>query len=116
MSLFHYDEEGGNYIAEIDGVQFVCEEPTPEREEAAPLLARAYREKLPQLAAFMMDDIAEVFGEQSQDALIQALGAPQIDLDTEVITYLEHTLDDIHVIDVEYGGMLDEFYGVSIDG
>ena len=44
------------------------------------------------------------------------LGTPMIDLDREVITYLEQSLDDIHIIDVEYGGLLDEFYEVAIDG
>ena len=116
MSLFVFDEEESLYSAKIDGVELVCEEVTPEFEKAAPALARAYHEKLPQIVAFMLDDIAEVFGDMTADGLTEALGVPQIDLDREVISYLEHTLDDCHIIDVEYGGLFDEFYEVSIDG
>ena len=116
MSLFIFDEEESLYSAKIDGVELVCKEVTPEFEKAAPALARAYHEKLPQIAAFMLDDITEVFGDMTADELTAALGVPQIDLDREVVSYLEHTLDDCHIIDVEYGGLLDELYGVNIDG
>lgn len=116
MSLFLFDEDQNVYSAKIDGVELVCEEATPEFEKAAPVLAQAYKDKLPEIVAFMMDDITDIFGDMTEDQLTDALGVPQIDLDREVITYFEHTLDDSHVIDVEYGGLLDEFYEVSIDG
>lgn len=116
MGLFVFNEEDGFYTAKMDGVEFVCEDATPESEKAVPALTRIYREKLPQIVAFIMDDITGFFGDMTEDELADALGTPQIDLDREVITYLEHTLDDTHIIEVEYGGMLDEFYGVSIDG
>lgn len=116
MSLFVFDAEEGIHSAKIDGIEFVCEEIKPEFERSVPALAQAYPEKLPQIAAFILEDITEVFGDITEDDLIDALGTPQIDLDREVITYLEHTLDDAHIIEIEYGGLLDEFYGVSIDG
>lgn len=116
MSLFTFDEGEDLYSAKMDGIEFLCEEATPELEKAVPVFAEAYQEKLPRLVAFMMDDVTEFFGEVTGDELAKALGTPQIDLDREVITYLEHTLDDIHIIEVEYGGVLDEFYGVNIDG
>lgn len=116
MSLFIHDEEENVYTAKIDGVEFVCEETTPEFEKDAPALAQAYREKLPQIAAFLMDDVTEMFGDISEEELTDALGTPQVDLDREVITYLEHTLDDSHIIEVEYGGLFEEFYEVTIDG
>lgn len=116
MSIFIYDEEENTYTAKIDGIEFICEEKKPEFEETAPALAKAYREELPQIVAFMMDDITDFFGDITEDKLTDALGTPQIDLDREVITYLEHTLDDVHIIEIEYGGLFEEFYGVSIDG
>lgn len=116
MGLFAFDEEEGVYNAKIDGVEFVCEKAAPEFEKTASALAQAYQKKLPQIVAFMMDDITDMFGDITEDELTAALGIPQIDLDREMITYFEHTLDDSHIIDVEYGGLFDEFYGVSIDG
>lgn len=116
MSLFVFDEEENLYCAKMDGIEFICEEAAPELEKAVPALAEAYGNKLPQIVAFMMDDITEMFGDITEDRLTEALGTPQIDLDREVIAYLEHTLDDSHIIEIEYGGLLDEFYGVSIDG
>ena len=41
---------------------------------------------------------------------------PPIDLDNDIITYTEHTLDDIHVIDVEFRGIFDEILETRIDG
>ena len=62
---------------------------------------------------------AEIIGgtsDLSAGQLMAALGKPQIDLDRNVITYLEHTLDDVHIFEVEFQGMLEEFLYVSIDG
>ena len=116
MGRFTYHEEEENYIAEINGIQFVCEDVMPEFEETALALADVYQEKLPEIAAFLLDDMEEMFGDISVEELTEALGMPQIDLDREVISYLEHTLDDCHIIDVEYGGVLEEFYEAVIDG
>ena len=62
-------------------------------------------------------NMAQMYGNDLGRRLFaEALGTPLIDLDREVVTYLEQTLDDIHIIDVEYGGLLNEFYEVAIDG
>lgn len=116
MELFTYDAEEGAYSAEIEGIQFVCEEWKPEVEKTAYALAKRYPQKLPQIAAFLLEEVGAVFDDLSADELMEALGTPQIDLDREIITYLEHTLDDDHIIDVEYGGLLEELYEASIDG
>ena len=97
-------------------MEFVCEDVTPEFEKDAPALAKAYQDKLPQIAAFLMDDVTDMFGDITEEELADALGVPQIDLDRGTITYLEHTLDDSHIIEVEYGGLLEEFFEVTIDG
>ena len=34
-----------------------------------------------------------------------ALGNAFIDLDNQTLSYLEHTLDDVHIIDVEFDGV-----------
>ncbi len=38
------------------------------------------------------------------------------DLDSSVIVYCEQTLDDVHIISVEFGGLFTDFYYASIDG
>lgn len=116
MGIFVLNKEDNTYAATIDGVEFVCEEATPEFERIAPALAQAYQEKLPRLIESMMDDVTEMFGFITADELKDALGTPQVDLDRDVVTYFEHTLDDGHIIEVEFGGMFDEIYEVSIDG
>lgn len=116
MSLFVHNEEGDNYEAEINGVRFICQEVTPEYETTATALAEVYKKKLPQIVAFMLDDITAILGDISADALTEALGTPEIDLDRSIISYLEQTLDDSHIIDVEYGDNFEELYEVIIDG
>lgn len=116
MSLFVHNEEDGAYEAVIKGIRFTCEEVSAELEAASAALADAYKEKLPQIADFMLGDIVEVFGDMSADALISALGTPEIDLDRSAISYFNQALDDSHIIEVEYGGVFDELYEVIIDG
>lgn len=106
--------EEGIYKAEINGGIFTYDEMSPEYEKTAFALADAYKEKLPQIAAFILDDITAMFGNISEEDLTEALGAPDIDLDCKTINYLEHSLGDSYIIDVEYGGILNEFYEVSI--
>ena len=57
-----------------------------------------------------------MFGVSDVDIIKKALGKPQIDLDSSVIVYCEQTLDDVHIISVEFGGLFTDFYYASIDG
>lgn len=116
MALFEFDEKQKGYIAEIDSMRFYCEELKPEYEILAKELADSYEEKLPEIIEFMLPEIQEIFGDVSEEELMEAIGIPQIDLDREIISYLEQTLDDIHIIDVEFSGIFDEFFEVKIDG
>ena len=116
MSLFVRNDEDNTYEAEIGGIRFVCQEPNPEYESASKDLADAYEEKLLEIVKFMMDDITDIFGNMSADELTEALGTPEIDLDRNIISYSEQTLDDSHVIDVEYSGIFEDLYEVIIDG
>ena len=116
MSIFKYDDRHKALIAEINGVRFCCEEEKDGYASQAQELAEVYEEKVPDIVAFILDEVCSMFGDVSEDDLAEALGTPLIDLYREVVTYLEQTLDDIHIIDVEYGGLLNEFYEVAIDG
>ena len=116
--MFKYSEEWASYLAELNGVEFICEEPSEELEAAAKRLAEGYQDRLPALAAFILEEMETDglgFGPLTVPELIAALGKPQIDLDQSVIHYMEQTLDD-HIFDVEYEGDLEEFLVFTLDG
>ena len=116
MAFFELNEEEQAYTARIDSVEFICEEVKEGYEDTAREIAEVYEDKLPELASFIAADVEDIFEDITADDLVEALGTPLIDLDRETVTYLDHTLDDIHIIEVEYEGILDDFLGVSVDG
>ena len=64
----------------------------------------------------MLSDIEEMFEINDVEIIRNSLGNPLIDLDNNRLSYLEQTLDDIHIIDVEFDGIFENFYEASIDG
>lgn len=64
----------------------------------------------------MLFDIEEMFGINNVEIIKNSLGNVLIDLDNNKLSYLEQTLDDMHIIDVEFDGIFEKFYDVSIDG
>ncbi len=64
----------------------------------------------------MLSDIEEMFEINDVEIIRNSLGNPLIALDNNRLSYLEQTLDDIHIIDVEFDGIFENFYEVSIDG
>ena len=116
--MFEYDEDNGAYLAVSNGIEFVCEEPSEELEAVAKRRAEVYEARLPDLAAFILEEMETDglgFGPLTVPELTAALGKPQIDLDTSVIHYMEQTLDG-HIFDVEYDGDLEEFLIFTLDG
>lgn len=65
---------------------------------------------------YMLSDIEEMFGISDVEIIKNSLGNALIDLDNNRLSYLEQTLDDVHIIDVEFDGIFEKFYDVSIDG
>ena len=47
--MFKFDEERDEYVAELNGVEFVCDEPEDGYEEEAQKLSKLYFEKLPEM-------------------------------------------------------------------
>ena len=109
--MFEYSKEDAAYLAQLNGIEFICEEPSEELEETARKLAELYEDRLPALAEFMLEEMETDgldFGPLTDSE-------PQIDLDTSVVHYLEQTLDD-HIFDVEFDGDLEEFLIFTLDG
>lgn len=113
---FKYDEKYKMFTAEINKVKFECEKIDMNLEMKAFEYANFYRKRLKTIVSGMMDEITSFYGDMSEDALMNALGKPTINLDNGLMTYCEHTLDDSHVIDVEFDGIFEEIIEVRIDG
>ncbi len=115
--MFKFDEERDEYVAELNGIDFVCDEPEDSSyEEEARKLSKLYYEKLPEILDFLFPELQQIYGDIQKTELPQLLGKPTIDLSTSQILYMEQTLDDIHIIGLEYGADLEELYNFSIDG
>lgn len=115
-NMFHFDEDLEMYSAELDGVEFVCEEPGAEQEQEAKKLAKLYAQKLPEIVAFLLPEIQKVYGEVDREQLPRLLGRPTVNLDTFQVMYMEQTLDDSHIIEFEYADDFEGFECFNIDG
>ncbi|MEJ8735693.1 hypothetical protein [Mediterraneibacter sp. ICN-202921] len=114
--VFIHDDKYDEFHAELKGIKFVCEKAEDNYERLAEELSNAYESKLPDIVNFLLPEINEMFGISDIDVIQKSLGKPQIDLDKSMIVYCEQTLDDIHIISVEFGGLFTDFYYASIDG
>lgn len=109
--------ENNEYEAEINGVKFVCESVEDDYEETAAKIAEVYESKLDDIAQFMINEgISDFYGEFMPQEIINSLGKPTVDLERCLVSYYEHTLDDVHIIEFEYDGLLDELFYLNIDG
>jgi hypothetical protein len=57
-----------------------------------------------------------VFEISDVEVIRVSLGKPTIDLDMCRLSYIEHTLDDVHIIDVEFSGVFEKLLCSAIDG
>ncbi len=115
--MFSYNAEYQMNIAEINGVIIACEEVEDDYEKLAQEMADKYFQKLDEIVQFLIDEgICEYFGELSADEIKSSLGKPLIDIENQLVQYLEHTLDETHIIEFEYEGDLEEFSCMSVNG
>ena len=115
-SIFTFDEKDKQHKAVINNITFVCNEIKPEYEQYAKDLANNYDKKILDIIKYMLSDIEEMFGINDVENIKNSLGNALIDLDNNRLSYLEQTLDDMHIIDMEFDGIFEKFYYVSIDG
>lgn len=114
--MFKLNEKRNEYVAELNGIEFVCNEIKDGYETEAQKLSKLYYEKLPEIIEFMLSELQQFYGDIDKTELPRLLGKPTINLTTYQIMYLEQALDDIHIIEFEYGGDFAEFYYFNIDG
>ena len=114
--MFKFDEERDEYVAELNGVEFVCDEPEDGFEEEAQKLSKLYFEKLPEILEFMLPELQQIYGNIDKAKLPQLLGKPTINLTTYQIMFMEQTLDGTHIIELEHDDDFAGFECFSIDG
>ena len=115
--MFSYSDEYEMNIAEINGVIIACEEVEDDYEELAQEIADKYPQKLDEIVQFLIDEgICEYFGEVTAEKIKSLLGKPLIDIENQLVQYLEHTLDETHIIEFEYEDDFEEFSCMNIDG
>ena len=115
--MFSFDGEFDRYSAELDGLLLLVDEVTPESEEQARALAKAYRENERRIMEFITDDdhFIAFFGKHDPDEAREVLETPMIDLGLEQVSYMGG-FDDCHMVSFEYGGLFEELMYLSIDG
>jgi hypothetical protein len=83
---------------------------------------QAYPEKIDEITEYLSQDegIKIFFNSPSKEEIAAKLNEPSIRVFPEynygIISYLNHELDNIHIIDIEFDGVLERFTEVSIDG
>lgn len=116
MNNFKYSEKYQTYIYNINKVIICCDEPAEKYEKKASVIAKKYKNTISSIVDFIYEDVTEMFGEMSKEIILNSLGTPLINIQSEVITYLDHTLDQTHIIEIEYSNDLEKFHYVTIDG
>ena len=114
----HYDEQLQSYIIEIKNILFVSEDEQDSSYIAKlEVIAENYHRGLGGIIAFMLPDLAEMYGDTDAETVREKLGRPVIDYDNGTVRYLEQSFDDTHIFEFEF--LDDAFQDIqyfSIDG
>lgn len=114
-SMFVLDETEKQFIAEMNGVIFICENLYHDYEKRAVELAEAYDKKLSLIVEYIRPDIEEIFGISDTEEIQKSLGIPQVDLDRGTIMYLKYERNKRYVIGMDFDGVFDAFYNSFIE-
>ncbi|MDR0577602.1 MAG: hypothetical protein LBI87_08745 [Candidatus Accumulibacter sp.] len=118
---FHHNEELGKYAAEIAGIEINIHENNMNGETIAfaEKVAKAYPSRLAAIAHYIADDdfVQREFALPAEK-IAAMLNAPIIRINGGggVLSYTRHELDEDHIIDVEFSGILEKFFYLSFDG
>lgn len=114
-----YNERYCDYRLRYEGLEFCWdEEPSGDYLDTVKVLAKNYHKNIDKIAAFMLEDIQEMYDESiTIDDVKERIGIPQIDPELGTVTYCEQTFDYTHIFCFEFGD--DEFEDLdyfAIDG
>ena len=112
----------GEYIAEVDGLKIEISEKyfSDEKVAFAEKLIASYPTKVPALAKFCMESecFKACYPDETIDTIMEKLHLPDMRIDNigGILTYYNHELDEEHIIEVEFSGLMNSFFSVGIDG
>ncbi len=112
----------GTYVVETEGFEIEIPEAyfSDEKILFAEKLIAVYPTKLFDLARFCVksDCFKECYPGETVATTMEKLHFPTVKIDNVggIFTYCNHELDDNHLIDVEFVGLMESFFSVNIDG
>ena len=112
----------GEYIAEVDGLKIEISEKyfSDEKVAFAEKLIASYPTKVPALAKCCMESecFKACYPDETMDTIMEKLHLPDMRIDNigGILTYYNHELDEEHIIEVEFSGLMNSFFSVGIDG
>ena len=112
----------GEYIAEVDGlkIEISVKYFSDEKVAFAEKLIASYPTKVPALAKFCMESecFKACYPDETMDTIMEKLHLPDMRIDNigGILTYYNHELDEEHIIEVEFSGLMNSFFSVGIDG
>lgn len=124
--LFKLDEDSGEYVAEIAGINITLNSCTDDMIEYGKTVAENYESCLPNIIEYILSD--EVFREEfdgvTSEQLKTSLNKPEIRLlvgndripKTGVCNYCNQTLDDDHIFSFEFVNVFEDLDYFTIDG
>ena len=121
MDKSRFVENGGFFEAEVDGIKISVSAQIMSDEvlRLAEKVLLAYPQKIDAIAEHISQDewIAATY-KLSKEQIAEKLGTPSILLGNNggQLSYCENEISRNHILDVEFGGALEEFYTVGMDG
>ena len=119
---FTYKADRKIFVATITGMEISIreEQMTEEILSLTEKILSEYSQTITLISDYLSKDEGFVtfYGNISKEVIAKKLGEPNISVDKDggVLSYCNHELDQDHIIDLEFGGALEKFYYVNIDG
>lgn len=119
---FEYDDVMECYNITVTGIELEIDETAmcDDIVVMAEKIISDYRSKINDIAKFCISDesFCDIYPYENEVSIRKKLGKPFIRMYSEnnVLSYCEHRLDDVHIIDIEFEGVFEKFLSISIDG
>ena len=121
MNKSAFVKAGGFFEAEFDGIKVLISDSAMSDEtlHLAERVLLAYPQKVAAIAEYISQDqwISAAY-RLSKEEIAQKLQRPNLLIFEKggQLSYPENEIDPGHILDVEFGGALEEFYEVCLDG